>query len=267
MDIQELKDKLATAQADYDSNTTALELVIDSLKRQKKTEDDPAFSGSVAVLRRLAEDTKKVIDRLTGQIETAERVEKTKTIVEPLIEAFGTVPVNDAVEFRIEFVDMEATFNKLTGQADALLSRLTAIRALQAAMETVGITPEVAAELKAVRFEPASPKTYKLAIARSSGTRASGGSRASSSKTIHTIVEAGEGYESLVGVKIGKGQDHETWRALVKAVNPTLFDELELKRKGEHPDSPGKFSNWSGALIAERAFGVKATASEDEPAE
>ncbi len=257
MEVEELKSKLAEATVDLNDKQEALDLALDAIRRQKK---DPDEVRSIAVFRKLVEDGQKLVERLTSQIENAERSEKTKTIVEPLIEAFGTVTVPNAVEFRIEFNDMEATFNKLTDQIEALNSRLTAIRALQTAMETVGISPEVAAELKAVRFETVSPLSYKLAIARGGGTR-SGGTRASSSNAIHTITEADENHQDLIGLKIGKGQDHETWRALVKAVDPALFDDLELKRKGQHPDTQGK-SNWSGALIAERHFGVVATTEE-----
>lgn len=259
MEVEELKSKLATATVDLADKQEALDLALDAIRRQKKNPDE---ARSIVVFRKLVEDAEKLVERLQAQIENAERAEKTKTIVEPLIEAFGTLHVSDAVEFRIEFNDMEATFNRLTAQAEAINSKLAAIRALQTAMETVGITPEVAAELKAVRFEAISPLAYKLSIARSSGSRA-GGSRVSSSRTVHTITAANDDHKDLIGMKIGKGQDYETWRALVKAVDPALFDDLELKRRGQHPDTQGK-SNWSGALIAERYFGIEYTSEELE---
>lgn len=251
-DLATLKTNLAAAEDERAERESALAEIVAGVKAQKK---DPEASATVALFRKMVEDSAAACEKLANQIASAERVERTKTIVDPLIAAFGTVTVSDAQEFRVEFVDIESARAKLATAASAITSKITALDALSTAIASLGINDETIADLKAVRFVTDGPHMYKLEMARTGGGRPAGGTRASSSGQIFTIVAANEDHAALVGLKIGKGQDHETWRSLVENTDPVLFAKLEAKRLDTA--GTGKKSNWSAAVVAERHFGVK----------
>lgn len=252
-DLATLQTALAEANKELAEQESALAEIIAGVKAQKK---DPETSLTVPIFRKMVDTSKAQIEKITGQIANLERTERTKTIVEPLIAKFGTLTVPDASDFRVEFVDIKSARAKLLASADALTSKISALDKLSETIAALNISEETAADLKAVRFVADGPHTYKLEMART-GTRASGGTRASSSGQIFTITAANDANQGLVGMKVGKGQDFENWRALVEKTDAAMFTKLELGRKGEDPEKPGKKSNWSAAVVAERKFGVK----------
>lgn len=260
--MEALKAAQADAQNKLAETESALAEITAGVKAMKK---DPEANHTVAMFRKMVAESTVLVEKITASVASAERLERTKTIVDPLIAQFGVLTVAEATEFRIEFVDIPSTLAKLTAAANAINSKIHAINALSAACDTLAISEETAADLKAVKFVAASPTSYKLEMART-GTRAAstGGTRTSTSGQIFTITEAAPGFAQLVGVKIGKGQDHETWRELVKNTDIKLFTGLEAKRLGT--DGSGKKSNYSAAVIAERKFGVKYTSETTAPA-
>ena len=253
-DLKTLREELAKEAADLASKDEAIEQLTQMAKANKKNPDEV---GAIQQFRIIRDAVAASVEKLTKQIEGAERAERTKTIVDPLIEAFGQFSVNgDAKEFRLEFADINATINSLSDEIAAAASKLDAIEHLKQVLSTLGVSEETAADLKAVRFEVASPKSYKLAMARAGGGNR-GGSRAGRSGEIYTITAAGEGFESLVGTKVGKGLDFANWKELIEKTDPTMYAELEQKRLGTWPGSLGKKSNYSGSLIANKKFGVE----------
>ena len=250
-DLMTLRAELATATAELEAKNTAIKIVEEMAKKAKQ---DPGEALAQFVIVRDAKQAE--VTKLTSQIESAERSERTKTIVEPLIEKFGTFSVDNATEFRVEFVDIPSTIEKLNTDVAAINSKLNALKHLSSVLVALEISDETAADLKAVRFEVAGPKSYKLAMAKAAGTRA-GGTRTSTKGEIFTITKAGEGYESLVGSKIGKDLDFPNWKAVIAKANPEKFAELEAKRLGTFPGSEGKHSNYSASAYAAKLFGVE----------
>lgn len=72
----------------------------------------------------------------------------------------------------------------------------------------------------------------------------------------YVITNAKPEYNDLIGLVIGKvpGANFRTWRDLVEKRDPALFAQLEDRRL--------RGSNWSGALMAQRYFGVAYTTEE-----
>jgi hypothetical protein len=257
-DLKTLQGELAEANANLAGKEKALNGLI---KMAEKTKTDPDTVDAIKQFTEIRDGVKAQVEKLTAAVASAERVERTKTIVEPLIAAFGTVTVPAATEFRVEFVDIAATLNTLASESAKIESRVSALNALNAVLTSLSVSDEVAADLKAVRFIPDGVgKSYTLALAKAGGSR-TGGTRASTKNEIYTITKANEQYASLVGQKIGKGQDFESWREFIKAADPSLFAELEAKKNGTFvgPDgkATGKKSNYSGSVIATRKFGAQ----------
>lgn len=259
-DLKTLQTELAAKEADLASKEKAITLMTDMAKQQKK-DKDPGTVEAIATFTAIRDAVQGEIDKIKSQMASLERSERTKTIVEPLIEKFGTFTLpadaGDASEFRVEFVNVA---NDIKAQRDVIRAANTKIATLEHLAKTVldlKISDEVAADLKAVRFVVASPKSYTLALAKAGGTRAGGGTRSGNKNEIYTITKANETHADLVGSKIGKNQDFESWRDLIAKADPALFDELEKRKAGTWPGSEGKKSNWSGSVIASRKLGIE----------
>lgn len=250
-DLATLKTNHAAAQDELKSRQAALNEVVAAVTAQGKK---PEKAESVKIFTQMVEDSKANVEKLAKQIESAERAERTRTVVDPLLENFGTLTVDAAKDFKLEFVDIESTLNTLQDSIKGVTSKIAAINHLKSVMDALAIGEDTAADLKAVRFEAVAPNQYKLTMARAGGTR-TGGTRASSSTQIFTITKANDAHAALVGRKIGKGQDFESWRALLEATDPDLFKKLEDKRTDAA--GTGKKSNYSASVVAAKQFGVE----------
>lgn len=251
-DPNTLREELAAAVSDLQGKQEAIEQLEQIAKASKKNPDEVA---AIVQFRTFRDSAQATVDKLTKQLETAMRTERTKTIVEPLIEKFGTLTVAQATEFRVEFVDVPALINKLNAEISAASSKLAALKHLDDVLEALEVSDDTAADLKAVRFEAAGPSTYKLAMARTAGT--SGGTRTSRAGEIYTITAASENFSELVGMKIGKDQDFKNWKAVIEHAAPDKYTELEQKRLGTFPGKEGKHSNYSASLVAANLFGLE----------
>ncbi len=163
---------------------------------------------------------------------------------------------------------LESQREAIEKEASTLRARLRSREAILAIMKDV---EERAAELqsfgvKRVIIETEDRASAKAALARSqSWKRASTQYDGDAPKrkernprrvSSYVITNAKPEYNDLIGVVVGRvpGANYRTWRDLIERRDPALFAELEDRRL--------RGSNWSGALMAQRYFGVDYTTEE-----
>lgn len=245
------RENLANAEAEYQSKKRAVEKTRKLL--EKAGEKDIESNEGFQMLSEVLAKAERAFESAKAAVENVERSERTKTVIEPFINAFGTVevPTSEGIG-SIHLADLDAKTNALRDNIKALNSRLIAYEKLAAARIAAGISDEVAAEIqRPITFEAVSPTSVKISVsagARRGGGGGGGGAGRAKKDEIVIIESAAEPYQSLVGMRIGAGCDYETWRDLYRATNPEKFAELEAKRANG--------SNFSAAQYAKRHFGL-----------
>lgn len=147
-------------------------------------------------------------------------------------------------------VEAEAeTLRKRLVSREAVLRIIDGVSARALELQSFGV--------KRVIIETEDGQSAKAALSRSQswkskydGDRPKRSERKPRRFTSYTITNAKPEYSDLIGAVVSRkpGADFRTWRELIEKRDPALFAELEDRRL--------RGSNWSGAMIAQRYFGV-----------
>lgn len=222
----QIRTKIAEYNADIAKNDKALK----QLARLEGGEKSDAYK----MIEGMRDANVQKRDALVKQIENAERVEKLAAFTQPIIDAFGTLTVENAkvLPTTIDVLNLDVQEKK----AAELEAKAKSIRSLcshlKTAIKTAGVPEDSLGDLKNFHVVVEGEHSVKISVAtraaRGTGTRGGAGR---SNSTLVKITGATDPANPMIGKTVGNGGDFATWKALLESFDPTLFAEKEAKKR------------------------------------